>query len=413
MSLEQQREPMANNAVYWNKKRKDAAGGAAFLSIVLIIIYALTARLIGLAGLIILLLFLALFWSAVFWGTTYSTEQKKRSRDQQDNTPLYARILEQKEQEEKLEQAPQLPAASVSPATPQKIPSPPMNMSSSQTAQDQVKQQSEQVRQEKTREQLLLSASLGFLPEPKQEERPVPITTSDPIIWEGLRQKTLQREKDYLSQLEEVAKDLQETDPEKIKQLQEKYLKKEEELLKKKEEAEKRLQQAKAQLELEAKQFKEKEAEPDEKIEKEVEMTIYCIHCGTQLPAIASYCLKCGKPVKGAITAAAQPASQVESCEIICQSGGVLGGKSYFVARALGPGGVYIAAVSTKKFRSVAGGSDSNGNDWYQPDTYSWGSKPLAEAAFDEIVTTLSGDGWQQTLTGPAWWQCKFKRQIP
>lgn len=146
-----------------------------------------------------------------------------------------------------------------------------------------------------------------------------------------------------------------------------------------------------------------------------LKMTIYCMHCGTQLPDVASFCYKCGKPLEAASSARTIPqgkqTSYIETCEIICKSGGFLGMKSSFVARAIGANGRFIAAKSSKTFRSNVGGTDGSGNEWHRPDTYSWGSKPLAEAAFDEIVSMLSQDGWQPDTTGREWWQCKFKRQ--
>ncbi len=153
---------------------------------------------------------------------------------------------------------------------------------------------------------------------------------------------------------------------------------------------------------------------------KVTDMTIYCIYCGTQLPTIASFCLKCGKPVTGSTTPTVQPESIISSttpkaqpeprweyCEVICKSSGLLGFKSYFEARAVGTQGVYIAAQSTKNFRSNDGGSKG-----YYPDTYSWGSEPLAKAAMDEIITVLSEDGWQPAGKGEGWWEYKFRRQV-
>jgi len=178
MSQQQPQEPVIQETVYWIKKRKDAAGGMAFLTIVLILIYALTARFIGLVGLIILLLLLALFWWAVFSRKNpYYTEQEKAPFQLQDDKPLSIRIQEQEELAKQLKQSASL-LTSLNKA--QQVVSTPLSVPFPLTPQEGIRQQSEQSPQGKTQEQLLLSASRGYLPEPKQENKPAPIAASEP-----------------------------------------------------------------------------------------------------------------------------------------------------------------------------------------------------------------------------------------
>jgi hypothetical protein len=94
-------------------------------------------------------------------------------------------------------------------------------------------------------------------------------------------------------------------------------------------------------------------------------------------------------------------AARWEYCEIVCKEAGFLGFKSYFVAQAVGSKGRYEAARSTKTLRTVSGA----------PDTYSIGSKPLAEAALDEIMAKLSADGWELTGEKGKWWEYKYRRR--
>ncbi len=141
-------------------------------------------------------------------------------------------------------------------------------------------------------------------------------------------------------------------------------------------------------------------------LDKEAVMTIYCMHCGTQLPDIASFCLKCGKPVKDATTSNVQPEPRWEYCEIVCQTAGFLGRKSYFAGQSVGAQGVYIAARSTKTFGTIP---TSRGD---APETNAWGSERKSKEALNELIAILSADGWQPSGKGEEWWEYKYRRQV-
>jgi tetratricopeptide (TPR) repeat protein len=116
------------------------------------------------------------------------------------------------------------------------------------------------------------------------------------------------------------------------------------------------------------------------------------------------FCLKCGKPVKGTTTSTARTETRWEYCEIVCIRSGFLGGKSYFVAQAAGNKGRYEAARSTKPFDSIEtsyGGAE--------PETYAWGTEKKAKAALDEIMSSLSADGWELTGEKKRWWEYKYR----
>ena len=140
-------------------------------------------------------------------------------------------------------------------------------------------------------------------------------------------------------------------------------------------------------------------------------MAIYCMQCGKELPDDANFCLKCGKPVKDAVTVTsqAQAAQRWEYCEILCKEAGFLGSKSYFAAQAVSSKGRYEAARSTKKLRTTPV-SFTGSSTGYAPDIDSIGSKPLAEAALDEIMSKLSADGWELTGQKGMWWEHKYRR---
>jgi hypothetical protein len=102
----------------------------------------------------------------------------------------------------------------------------------------------------------------------------------------------------------------------------------------------------------------------------------------------------------------------MEICEIVCVKGGFLGSKSYFVANAAGDKGIYIAARSTKLFDSQDVFRMSHGGRSESIPVTSYKKyKDKAEAALNEIMQTLSTQGWQ--LSGKysdGWWEYKYQR---
>lgn len=144
MGQSQPQESTTKKMAYWSKKRKDAAAGLAILSILLTLLYALTARFTGLVGVVIFLLLLLLFCASVFFNTSYYTEQEKVLFQPQDAGPL------------------------------------------SLSEQEQMSQQSEQILQEKIQEQPALSPSPGFFLEPEQARETVPLAASASTVRDEL-----------------------------------------------------------------------------------------------------------------------------------------------------------------------------------------------------------------------------------
>jgi predicted amidophosphoribosyltransferase len=46
-------------------------------------------------------------------------------------------------------------------------------------------------------------------------------------------------------------------------------------------------------------------------------MAIYCSHCGKELPDDASFCMKCGKPLKGGVVSPQTPLMRWEYKDLV------------------------------------------------------------------------------------------------
>jgi hypothetical protein len=132
---------------------------------------------------------------------------------------------------------------------------------------------------------------------------------------------------------------------------------------------------------------------------------MYCPQCGKEMPDDANFCLNCGRSLKSAMPVPPQAAPRWEYCEIVSIVGGLMGGKSYFAAQAVGSKGRYEAARSTKHFQAVP---TEHG---IALDTYTMGGKRLTEAALDEVMSALSADGWELTGEKGEWWEYKYRRR--
>ncbi len=134
-------------------------------------------------------------------------------------------------------------------------------------------------------------------------------------------------------------------------------------------------------------------------------MAIYCMQCGKELPDDANFCLKCGKPIGNAVKPAPQSEQQWEYCEIVCEHSGFFGGKSYFLAKAIGAKGVYEAGRSTTPFGIYPSGPDGG----YSPA----GTGGKYQSALDEVLAALSAKGWQPVGRDTEyWWKYKFRRLV-
>ena len=141
-------------------------------------------------------------------------------------------------------------------------------------------------------------------------------------------------------------------------------------------------------------------------------MAIHCIHCGTELPDSAQFCLTCGKSPRGASDASTQQPISWETCEIglggkkesFLDKFGNLGTFSCsFYATAIGPSGPYLAKASPMR---VQGWVKRDGHhNWVKDD-----HKEVA--ACNALIQQLVADGWESTGRGLEWYNYKFRRKV-
>lgn len=134
---------------------------------------------------------------------------------------------------------------------------------------------------------------------------------------------------------------------------------------------------------------------------------MFCMKCGTQLPGDAQFCFKCGTPQKGE-TRRAEPTW--ETCEIEYEGdwAPTIKGKGQFLAKAVNPQGVYMAAKSQV---FVIRGDFFIGNGDTGP---SLNNKEHV-AAHDDLVSQLLKDGWERTdgkVHSGRWWSDIFRRRV-
>lgn len=136
----------------------------------------------------------------------------------------------------------------------------------------------------------------------------------------------------------------------------------------------------------------------------------YCPGCGTELPADANFCPKCGRPQAAPPPAPApdDPGPENwEECEIVA----VVAGEKWspvfpsemiqFKAEATGPkSGAYTAKESPQLKAGLA--------DYYQPNK---ANKRHAQAV-EELTAVLAADGWERAGKGAAWFSRRFRRRL-
>jgi hypothetical protein len=128
---------------------------------------------------------------------------------------------------------------------------------------------------------------------------------------------------------------------------------------------------------------------------------MFCSNCGTQTPDDASFCHKCGKPLRqaGEVPRSAGSEPQFETCEIVYEliKKGFLWKSSdlRLWARAVGTRGVYTAGESAV---------------WQ--DAADWPMSNCAEAVAEhrKLVRHLVENGWHPVGTGSVWYNDKFRR---
>ncbi len=136
---------------------------------------------------------------------------------------------------------------------------------------------------------------------------------------------------------------------------------------------------------------------------------MYCKSCGKQIDANSIFCKFCGQPQSISAKARIEE-PRWETCEILYQ---IMSKKDTstlfnhkhdvtmkFVAKAVGPRGVYIAAESPTYIQVVA----------YEASDYPWDharAVPLVEA----LIAKLGRDGWESEGRGSGdYFHYKFRR---
>ena len=130
------------------------------------------------------------------------------------------------------------------------------------------------------------------------------------------------------------------------------------------------------------------------------EQGIFCMKCGSKLPAEASFCWKCGAAQKPG-----SPSSQEqwEKCEITFErQGGIINDGITFFAEAIGPKGRYTAARA-RKSSQYAPYRDM------PPDR----ENQNVVASHRSLVDQLLREGWEVVESrGSNWWEYRFRRRI-
>lgn len=418
---QQPQEPITGNDIYWSKQRKDGVMGVSIISVFLLVVYFFTARFIGLGGLLVLLLLLALFWWSVLRKASYQKKENATAQQviqqptQAIPPPTVALAPGVLTPEQPTTQADSSSSSATTPPmkiqTPVGTRTPTAQPTSNSEDEDDFENWSSD---EKIVALQVLLSKPEYANKTKAEKLALILKMAIPpgsdffmyahaveslLSWEVVMAKSdkdlglfsditllvlAHNRQELLSKLEMLAENYPTA-----RDFYNSFLQRAADLLPATSVAETSLE------DLPATQIPHKEAE----------MVIYCIHCGTQLPDSASFCLKCGKSVKGTAMATAQAESRWEYCEIVCKEAGFLGSKSYFAAQAVGSKGRYEAARSTKTIRTVPA------YEGVTLDTHSWGSEKKAKEALDEIMAMLTTDGWELTGEKGEWWEYKYRRR--
>ena len=130
-------------------------------------------------------------------------------------------------------------------------------------------------------------------------------------------------------------------------------------------------------------------------------MATHCTECGQELRDTDKFCAECGTPVGGAPSQ--PPVIQWQYCDIDLASEegsgygsfAFRGRLSFWRAIGVGPNGRFVAAKSGEFMHRGRGISDE------------------ASQALDELIRTLSHDGWELlSIRGSLWYNYKFRRMV-
>lgn len=142
-------------------------------------------------------------------------------------------------------------------------------------------------------------------------------------------------------------------------------------------------------------------------------MAIYCMQCGTQLPDTAMFCLKCGKPVGGAVQSTPQPEPKWEYCEIVYDDPQSKRKKAWtktysdiiFWAKGVGPAGTFNALPDEEFLGKIA--------EWGWDKVYPSTDSDADRKAVDALIARLGETGWELLPSkGESWFSYKFRRKV-
>jgi hypothetical protein len=131
---------------------------------------------------------------------------------------------------------------------------------------------------------------------------------------------------------------------------------------------------------------------------------MFCKDCGAEIPNDSSFCLKCGKPQKGAIESHTEG---WEYCEIVYE------GKKKGIEGVLNL--LFVSYSPDSHIRFWASASGPNGTygagstDWFRG---SYPNNKRHSGPFYRLKNTLLQEGWEQTGGGMTWWNDKFRRRV-
>lgn len=135
---------------------------------------------------------------------------------------------------------------------------------------------------------------------------------------------------------------------------------------------------------------------------------LFCNNCGKELPNQANFCWNCGKPQKQGLQA---DEPKWETCEITFDWLGGSGRdflfrRGFFVAKAMGPNGVYeVARIQAQKGVDSVEVEASEMHPIPNP-------KKSTRETFEVLISQLMKDSWEPTGRGHLWFAQQFRRRV-
>ena len=149
---------------------------------------------------------------------------------------------------------------------------------------------------------------------------------------------------------------------------------------------------------------------------------MYCVKCGQQLPDDAAFCMKCGAPQRGGVSAPAAGPPRWETCEIDLEEaeGSNFFNKRYqWVAQGMGPQGHFIAGKSEPFKRLLTDWNSTYGKTMRLRTIPSPGGYPNVPAdrewdnsTLKRFVQKLASEGWDHDGQGEWWFNHQFRRSV-